>query len=177
MSVDGEITVRALAPDDTVGIAELGDLTVRAYRAVRPRGSVSSTSSYIEALRSVGDRFGPGVTVLVAVDGRDHVRGGVTFVDGPASPLAQFDDPDLAGFRHLAVDPVAEGHGIGRRLVTGCLDRARAAGRRRVLIHTTSTMDRAQGLYADLGFAREPEHDRHTPGGTHLVALVAAVAP
>ena len=55
--------------------------------------------------------------------------------------------------------PAAQGRGIGELLVTTCLDRARAAGKRRMVISTDPRMTAAHRLYERLGFRRLPERD------------------
>ena len=66
---------------------------------------------------------------------------------------------DEAGFRMLVVHPSARGRGVGELLVTACLDRARAAGKRRMVISTDPRMTTAHRLYERLGFTRLPERD------------------
>lgn len=96
--------------------------------------------------------------VLVAVDGSDVLLGSVTFVPG-LGPYAEFEGPDEAGIRMLVVGPAAQGRGVGRALVEACVERARAAGKARVSLHTTPSMLTAQRLYQRLGFRRAPERD------------------
>jgi GNAT superfamily N-acetyltransferase len=69
-------------------------------------------------------------------------------------------------FRFLAVDPAARGRGIGRALFAACLDRARAAGKRRMALPTTEWMVTARAMYERAGFRREPEGDARLPGIT-----------
>ena len=59
----------------------------------------------------------------------------------------------------LAVAPEAQGRGVGEALVRACIDQARADGRERLLLHTTSWMPAAHRLYARLGFERDPARD------------------
>lgn len=69
------------------------------------------------------------------------------------------DDPDAASFRALAVDPAAQGRGIGRALTEWCCERARHDGALRVRIHTLEAMAGAQRMYTSMGFVRDEEND------------------
>jgi GNAT superfamily N-acetyltransferase len=99
-----------------------------------------------------------GALVAVAVDD-DRVVGGVTYVPDVDNVFAEFDDPDAASFRHLAVDPAVQGAGAGRALVGWCVAQARAAGKKRIIIHSTPWMTRAHLIYARNGFARRTDLD------------------
>jgi ribosomal protein S18 acetylase RimI-like enzyme len=74
----------------------------------------------------------------------------------------------------LAVSPRAQGRGAGRALVEACVSRARAAGKRRIVIHSTEWMTTAHRLYDDLGFERAPELD-WSPG-VQLLGFVLDLA-
>ena len=99
----------------------LGKLTVEAYRTLeRP-----PTPEYAAVLADVAARARE-AEVLVAVDETATLLGGVTYVGDPGSRFAEFEAADEAGFRMLAVDPAARGHGVGGALVEACIERARA---------------------------------------------------
>jgi GNAT superfamily N-acetyltransferase len=104
-------------------------------------------------------------------DGR--VVGTVTLYLAPGSMQWR---PGDAMFRLLAVDPAARGRGIGRALFQECLARARAAGKRRMALHTTEWMATARAMYERAGFRREPEGDAHLPGVT-ILAYAAELEP
>jgi GNAT superfamily N-acetyltransferase len=97
-------------------------------------------------------------------DGRAPARrllGSVTLTIG-GGPYFEWN-PDVdgdCGFRMLAVDPAVQGRGVGPRLVAECLDRARAAGCRRMIIGSTEWMTTAHRIYERLGFRRAPELDQ-----------------
>jgi GNAT superfamily N-acetyltransferase len=158
--------VRPVEPAD---YGALGAITVAAYQAVP---GYLGEPDYETELRDVVARAAAvDTTVFVAVqDGR--VVGGVTYVGSTASPHAEFDDPDAAGFRMLAVDPGAQGTGAGAALVAAVVDRARADGRRRIIIHSTPWMTTAHGLYARRGFTRRPDLDWTPVPGLDLWAFV-----
>ena len=143
------LSVEPARPEDFERIAEL---TVRVY----VEGNLAS-EGYASELADVRGRAAHS-ELLVVRDGSGVVVGSVAMaLDGHFAEVTESDDE--AGFRMLVVDPSAQGRGIGRLLVTACLDRARAAGKRRVVISTGSRMTAAQRLYERLGFVRLPERD------------------
>lgn len=91
-----------------------------------------------------------------------------------ATPTSRFriaDDPtgsgNVAGYavtgragrrgflQRLAVDPAAEGHGLGRALVLDGLTWLRRRGVERVVVNTQEANGRALALYEQLGFRRQ----------------------
>ncbi|MHB8505403.1 MAG: GNAT family N-acetyltransferase, partial [Acidimicrobiales bacterium] len=56
-------------------------------------------------------------------------------------------------------DPAAQGRGAGSALLDACVERARAAGRTAVFLHSTPWMTAAHRLYARAGFERVPSRD------------------
>ncbi|MDQ1393747.1 MAG: hypothetical protein QOF30_2724 [Acidimicrobiaceae bacterium] len=96
--------------------------------------------------------------VLVAVDGRDLV-GCVTLVPDHRSPLAEQVEEGECQIRMMAVAPSYQGRGVGQLLLDASLQRARALGRRAVLLHSTPAMTAAHRLYQRNGFVRVPERD------------------
>ena len=159
-----EVVVRPVRPEEYEAV---GNMTVAAYGTIE---GYSPGERYAVELRNVAER-NESAEVLVAVDPTGHVIGGVTFVSG-FGPLAEFESADEAGMRMLAVDPGAQGRGVGRLLAQACIDRARELGRVRLVLHTTGAMTAAHRLYRGLGFARTPERDFRTPGGLALEAYV-----
>jgi GNAT superfamily N-acetyltransferase len=146
---------------DPAQFGALGELTVRAYRALPGR---PPSPGYEALLRDVATRAAVD-RVLVAVDELGAVVGGVTYVADDSSPYAEFTGGDTAGFRMLAVDPAAQGAGIGRALIAACIDLARADGKRRLTLLTTEAMTAAHRLYERFGFRRTPEFDMMVENG------------
>jgi ribosomal protein S18 acetylase RimI-like enzyme len=95
----------------------------------------------------------------------------VTYVPGQGSPLAEFDEPGAAGIRMLAVALDAQGRGVGEALTRACVERAVAAGRTAVVLHSTEWMTTAHRLYRRLGFARDPANDWEVSPGFWLRAF------
>ncbi len=166
--MSAEVVVRPVRPAEFEAV---GDITVAAYAAIE---GFSPGPRYEAEMRDVAARI-ESAEVLVASTPDGRVLGAVTFVPG-LGPLAEFDGADESGMRMLAVDPAAQGRGVGRRLALACLDRARETRRARLVLHTTGAMDAAHALYRSLGFARTPERDLRTPGGLVLEAYVFELA-
>jgi ribosomal protein S18 acetylase RimI-like enzyme len=156
------LEVREVDPSEA---AALGELTVAAYASAPGFGA---DDAYFDDLADVARRAAL-ARVLVAVDGGTLV-GGVTYVPG-SGPYAEFDDPEGAGVRMLAVDPAAQGRGVGTALLRACASRARAEGRARLWLHTTPQLAIAQRMYEREGFRRAPENDRRSED-LHLIAYV-----
>jgi predicted N-acetyltransferase YhbS len=144
--------IRLLDPSEC---DELGEITVRAYRSLY---GGESLGAYEDELRDVEGRIRDS-EVYVAKDDHGQVMGGVTFVPGPESEMSEFDDPDAAGIRMLAVDPAFQAQGAGRALVEKCIERARAHGRTKLILHSTPQMTVAHSLYRQLGFTATPDLD------------------
>jgi ribosomal protein S18 acetylase RimI-like enzyme len=153
------LSVDSARPEDYARIAEL---TVGVY----VEGRLAS-DAYTPQLADVAGRASRS-ELLVVRDADGRVVGSVALVmSGDLAEVAESDDE--AGFRMLVVDPAAQGQGIGQLLVSTCLDRARAAGKHRVVISTDPRMTTAHRLYERLGFTRLPERDWSPMPGIDLL--------
>lgn len=90
---------------------------------------------------------------------------GMVILAEPTSPTRQVARPDEAEVQLLAVDPAARGHGLGKRLVVCCEQKARALGYARMVLSTQPVMTAAQRIYAGLGYRRNAERDWARPDG------------
>jgi GNAT superfamily N-acetyltransferase len=154
------VEIRPVRPEEH---SDLADITVAAYLGL---GHVDD--EYEPELRDVAGRVA-GAEVLVAIDDDGRVVGGVTYVPDRASPYAEFDAEHAGGVRMLAVLPEAQGEGIGEALVLECIERAKARGRRELILHTGLTMKAAHQLYEKLGFMRDPNLDWWPTPGIELL--------
>jgi GNAT superfamily N-acetyltransferase len=156
-SPDTPVRVRPMAAHEA---GRVGEVVLAAYDAY---GDLRGP--YRDLLADpVARRDGCSALLVAEVDG--DVVGTVTYVR-PGDE--QWEDRPVptgdAGFRVLAVDPRAEGRGIGRTLVEACIDRARREGRRRLVVTSMHWMTRAHRLYERLGFVRRHDLDVRFPSG------------
>lgn len=129
-----------------------GEVCVAAYQA---DGQLAG--GYENTLRDVATRSLHG-QVFVAVDESDRVLGSVTFVLA-GQRYAELSKPGEAEFRMLAVDPSAQGQGVGAALVQACIDTAIAKDITALVICVRDWNSGAQRLYSRFGFQRVPELD------------------
>ena len=145
----------------------------------RARGTDAETCARImyEAFKDVADRHGfppalPSIDVarrvaalflgLPAIHGLLAIQG-----DEPVGVLFLDEGDPIRGVAIVAVDPTAQGRGIGRALMRAALERARGATGVRLVQEAFNTG--SMGLYASLGFAvKEPlvrvsGRPRHAP--------------
>lgn len=149
---DSAFQIRPVLPSEHDA---LGDLTVDSYL----KGGFligGLDDGYTPHLRDVAHRAA-NATVLVAVDG-ERLLGGVTLAF-PGSPLMELGGDGEAEIRMLAVDPAAGGRGVGSALAAACVELAREAGTKRMVLCSQQTMTTAHRIYRRLGFEREPALD------------------
>jgi len=90
------------------------------------------------------------------------------------SPACRFaTSPDEAELHLLATAPEGRGKGLGQALVEAALEKARALGKRQMLLWTQPPMLAAQRLYARTGFNRAPERDFARDGKEFLFYVKA----
>ena len=141
-------TVEPAVPADFPAIAEL---TVGVYL-----GEGLASEGYAPQLADVEGRAAK-AELLVVRDGGAIVGSVALVLAGDFGEVTESEDE--ASFRMLAVSPVVRGRGVGEVVVRACLDRARAAGKRRMVISTDPRMTAAHRLYERLGFRRLRERD------------------
>lgn len=152
--------IREALPEE---FTALGRLLVDAYERLPGMPTPDEQPAYYERLRDVAKRAAnPAIHVYAAVTEAGELLGSVDFIDD----MAQYGSggsagsvPDAAGIRLLAVKPECRGQGIGKALTRFCIERARALGKARVVLHTTRAMQEAWAMYEGLGFERFPEID------------------
>ncbi len=149
----GPIVLRGLQAGDIGLVAQRhGELYAREYSwGVRFEALVAGVlSQYVERLRPEREN--------AWIAERDGDFLGCIFV--------MEKDADTAQLRLLLVEPAARGAGLGRRLVGECLDFARRAGYRRIVLWTNNRLDAARRIYESSGFRliREEPHESFEDG-------------
>lgn len=155
-----DLTIRDLRRDECDA---LGRLLVQVYSGLEGFPTPQEQPHYYELLANIG-RFAekPGVRVLVAATGAEELAGGVVYFADMAhygSGGVATTIPNASGIRLLAVDPRFRGGGVGKALTRACIQLARDAGHREVILHTTAPMQVAWKMYERLGFVRAGELD------------------
>ncbi|MGI8646105.1 MAG: GNAT family N-acetyltransferase [Nocardioides sp.] len=146
--------------------AEVGDLTVAAYRA---DGYLLGTEDfYEERLRDVSGRVADAEVLVAVAD--DRIVGTVTYCPH-GSAWSELAVPGEGEFRMLAVPPDGRGLGVGATLVEHCLQRSLLDGHSGVVICSLPEMHSAHRLYGRLGFRRDPALDWEPVPGVALIAF------
>ncbi|HJW30137.1 MAG TPA: GNAT family N-acetyltransferase, partial [Saprospiraceae bacterium] len=142
---------------------QIGNLMVRVYSQLDGFPKADRQPEYFKLLANVGQLTQkPGVEILVAATPDGKILGAVVYFRemkyyGASGSASQINE--ASGFRLLAVDPAAQGMGIGKKLSEACIEKAREHQANAVIIHTTRAMQTAWDMYERLGFIRFPEID------------------
>jgi len=146
----------------------VGDLCVAAYASF-----LSEAGDYAATLRDAATRAA-NADLLVAAGPGGPVLGTVTFVPH-GGPLGEIATPEETEFRMLAVDPAAQGRGVGTALMRHIVDASRALGRERVVCSSQPAMRAAHAVYERLGFTRDPARDWSPVPGVELQAFALSL--
>jgi ribosomal protein S18 acetylase RimI-like enzyme len=155
-----------IRPAVAAELPTVADVCEAAYAPfLRPNGH------YRAMLRDVARRM-THAELLVAAEPTDgRLLGTVTFVpDG--GPLGEIAGPSEAEFRMLAVDPAAQGRGVGAALLRRVLDESRERGKGGVVCSSLPEMRAAHRVYERAGFQRAPQRDWSPVAGGRLLAFV-----
>ncbi|THV22842.1 GNAT family N-acetyltransferase [Glycomyces paridis] len=143
----------------------LGEVSVRSYL----EGGLllkGLDDPYTPRLRDVAHRAAEALVLVAAEASAPNdsatggaLLGGVTLAF-PGSAMAELAGPGESEIRMLAVDPAAQGRGVGSALAAACVDLSRAdPGVKRVVLCSLREMTGAHRIYERLGFERAPRLD------------------
>ena len=154
------VIIRNARPDE---FEALGKLLVGVYSQLEGFPKQNEQPEYYQLLYNIGDwTKKPHTELLVAVNDEGMLLGGLVYFgdmqyygSGGTATL----EKNSAGFRLLAVDPVARGKGMGKLLTNECIRKAREAKLSQVIIHSTKAMQTAWKMYEHVGFKRSEDLD------------------
>ncbi len=159
----------AIRPAVAAEFAAIADICEAAYTPFVAPGHV-----YVGVLRDVARRAAEAELLVAAEPGGGRVLGTVTFVpDG--GPLGEIARPDEGEFRMLAVDPAAQGRGVGEALLRRVLAESARRGKAGVACSSQPAMRAAHRVYERLGFRRDPSRDWSPVPGVDLLAFAVAL--
>lgn len=142
---------------------EIGKLLVDVYAQLDGFPKPSELPGYYKMLAQVGELANkPQTEILVATTHDNKIMGAVVYFNdmihyGSGGTATQ--EQNAAGFRLLAVNPSARGHGIGKQLTMVCIQKAQGGGKHQLIIHTTKAMQTAWAMYESVGFKRAEDLD------------------
>jgi GNAT superfamily N-acetyltransferase len=141
----------------------IGKLMVTVYAQLEGFPKQHEQPAYYQMLANVGTLAErPGASLLVATSPEEEIAGAVVYFGDMqyyGSGGTATREQDAAGFRLLAVDPSKRGQGIGKLLVSACIQRAKTQQRKQMIIHTTQAMQTAWKMYKEMGFERSEDLD------------------
>ncbi len=153
-------TVRNARADE---FEEIGAIMVAVYAVLKGFPKQDEQPQYYELLRNVGQlTANKNIELLVAVSEQGKIGGAVVYFNdmkdyGSGGTATQ--EKNACGFRLLAVSEEMRGLGIGKLLTAYCIQKGKDSSAENMVIHTTSSMKLAWGMYERLGFKRAEDLD------------------
>ncbi len=142
-----DITIRPIAPGDDAALARAIRDTLTEYGAAKPGTAYyDAATDHLPALFARTPR-----SAYFVAEQAGKVLGGGGIFPTPGLP------PDTVELVKLYLLPPARGRGVGKALITNCLQAARAAGYARVYLETMPELTQAVPLYEKLGFTYLPQ--------------------
>lgn len=146
-----EITYRRGNTDD---LNEIIELNVRAYGKLEPFISEQYLDDWKKGLRNMSTYqhfMNDGICFVAERDARIV---GTAFLLPSGNPDEIFKS-EWSHIRYVGVEPSLQGHGIGRRLTTLCLDHAISLGESIIALHTSDIQPNAMHIYESMGFVKQ----------------------
>jgi ribosomal protein S18 acetylase RimI-like enzyme len=160
---EGQLTAYEIRNAKPEEFEAIGQLMVRAYSQLEGFPKQSEQPEYYKMLANIGDLTKkPETELFVAVAPDLSIAGAVVYFGDMkyyGSGGAATKEQNAAGFRLLAVDSSARGHGVGKLLTNACIQKAMEKKLSQLIIHTTMSMQTAWKMYERLGFRRSEDLD------------------
>jgi GNAT superfamily N-acetyltransferase len=155
-----EYTVRNAKP---IEFESVGKLMVQVFSQVEGFPKQAEQPRFYKMLENVGELTKePATEILVAISSEDNLVGAVVYFSDMkyyGSGGIATKEQNAAGFRLLAVDQSARGHGISKLLVNECINKTKERKLPQVIIHSTKAMQIAWKMYENIGFKRSEDLD------------------
>ena len=155
-SVTGSVEIAPFAEQDVDDVRRL----IAEYGA--SLGFDLRFQAFDDELAELPGRYAPpgGALLIARIDGEPIGCIGIRSLGGATCEL-----------KRLYVRPEHRSSGTGRRLVEAAVDAARRRGYRRMRLDTLPGMERAQGLYAQLGFREIAPYTDNPISGARFLEL------
>lgn len=140
----------------TSDLPEVRRILSAANEPYRSALSPQAFDPYLDMVLAIEERLS--VAQLILVEDAGRTLGTVTYF--PDAVAEGWGCPaDYAGIRSMAVDPAAQGRGVGAALLEECRRRAEVDGVEGIILHTAHFLPAAVRLYERHGFVRDPRYD------------------
>jgi putative acetyltransferase len=146
-----EFLIRPVAEDDNQLLAGLLRDVMEEFGATG-----AGSSLYDPELQDIASAYAGARSAYFVVESTGGLVGG-----GGLGPLAG-GEPDVCELRKMYLRPQARGRGLGRAVLTRCMERARQLGYKRMYLETRQSMRDARRLYERNGFAPVGKPIGHT---------------
>ncbi len=151
------ITYRQATVED---LQELTELAIKSWTPFQTKLTEVNRASLYKIIcnKNTYDELLKKSTCLVSISGKGKIIGMAFLV-----PNGNPDDiflKEWSYMRFVSVDPDFGGLGIGRKLITMCIDLAKQNGETMIALHTSEIMQRAKYIYSSLGFEVIKEIDQ-----------------
>ncbi len=162
--------IRPIRPEEHAAEA---DVLHRAYAAGPYAADLDGNDAWLATERDTAGRDAAGrVLVAVRPEAPGRVFGAVSVLRGGGA-FTKLTVPGEAEIRLVAVDPAAQGTGLGAALTRAGTELAMRWGVDAIRLDT-GERNPAQHLYAKLGYERTPERDADLPDGGYGGSLTYA---
>ncbi len=155
-----EVLLRSIGKGEMAAVRQLTLAAYQQYANIMKPGAWSGLSKALETAFEVANT----AEILVAEQAGVIIGSVMLFPPALDSYNDQKTVSNIPELRLLAVAEAGRGHGVGKALVRGCIERARNSGAVALGLHTSDSMNVAIHLYESMGFVRVPEHDFQPPG-------------
>ena len=137
----------------TVGdLQDLKKLAIKSWTAFQKQLTEYNWASLLETISNdkTYGRLIAQSTCFICVSDTENIIG-MAFLVPNGNPTDIYLT-EWSYIRFLSVDPDFGGQGIGRKLTTMCIEKAKQDGEKTIALHTSELMDKARHIYESLGF-------------------------